>query len=281
MIELYTKVGNRIFKIEDDPFMKFPGGELHMKAAPKTFTGKEIAWVSGTDLEDYIKLAMWSDTVEYQGGESHAIIPYLPAARGDKDVPAGAAIYSELIAISRNLSSISYVDAHSPTMPDYLKTRLPGIPHRHYESHLIIPETGIDIQTVIAPDKGAATRAAQWAEKLNAPLVQAGKTRDPKTGKLSGFECEEFDLPDYSNVLIVDDICDGGGTFVGLVDHLKAMGSKYNLIRFYLFTTHGIYSNGTDKLRSRFSELWTTNTLESSSNASYVLDIKSELLKGI
>lgn len=280
MIELYTKVGNRIFKIQEDPFMKFPGGELHMKAEPQTFQGKEIAWVSGTDVEDYIKLAMWSDTVEYQGGEPHAIIPYLPAARGDKDVPCGAAIYSELIALSRNLSSISYVDAHSPTMPDYLKTRLPGIPHRHYESQMMIPETGIDIQMVIAPDKGAATRAGQWADKLNAPLVQAGKTRDPKTGKLSGFECEPFEIDDYSNVLIVDDICDGGGTFVGLVDHLKT-DPKYMKLRFYLFTTHGIYSKGTAELRSRFAELWTTNTLASSNKASYVLDIKSELLKGI
>ena len=280
MIELYTKVGNRIFKIEDDPFMKFPGGELHMKAEPQTFQGKEIAWVSGTNVEDYIKLAMWSDTVEYQGGEPHAIIPYLPAARGDKDVPCGAAIYSELIALSRNLASISYVDAHSPTMPDYLKTRLPGIPHRHYESQMAIPESIFDIHTVIAPDKGAATRAAQWANKLNAPLIQAGKTRDPKTGKLSGFECEDFELPDYSNVLIVDDICDGGGTFVGLVDELKTQ-PKHQLLRFYLFTTHGIYSKGTAELRSRFSELWTTNTLASSNKAGYVVDIKSELLKGI
>ncbi|AWN03991.1 phosphoribosyl pyrophosphate transferase [Rhodococcus phage Peregrin] len=280
MIELYTKVGNRIFKIEEDPFMKFPGGELHMKAEPQTFQGKEIAWVSGTNVEDYIKLAMWSDTVEYQGGEPHAIIPYLPAARGDKDVPCGAAIYSELIALSRNLASISYVDAHSPTMPDYLKTRLPGIPHRHYESQMMIPETGIDIQMVIAPDKGAATRAAQWANKLNVPLIQAGKKRDPKTGKLSGFECEDFELPDYSNVLIVDDICDGGGTFVGLVDELKTQ-PKHQLLRFYLFTTHGIYSQGTAKLKSRFSEIWTTNTLESASKAGVVIDIKSELLKGI
>lgn len=38
--------------------------------------------------------------------------------------------------------------------------------------------------------------------------------------------------------LIVDDICDGGGTFVGLAKELRAAGAT----RVYLYVTHGIFS---------------------------------------
>ncbi|AOZ63749.1 phosphoribosyl pyrophosphate transferase [Rhodococcus phage Weasels2] len=295
MIELYTKVGNRVFLIDEDPFMKFPGGELHMKAEPKTFGGKEIAWVSGTDVEDYIKLAMWSDMVYDQGGEAHAIIPYLPAARADRGTPNGSAIYSELIAITRNLSTLSYVDAHSSVMPNYLKLKMPGVVHRHFTSDAFLSHGSscirstqfgsfkdINIDAVISPDKGATERAILWAEKFNAPLVQAGKTRDPKTGSLSGFECDDLPFTSHDkNYLIVDDICDGGGTFNGLVDYLGSRERKGLDSKFYLFTTHGIYSKGLDELKNRFAGIWTTDSLEKKSNDVGILKIKTKLLESI
>lgn len=294
MIELYTKVGNRVFLIDEDPFMKFPGGELHMKAEPKTFGGKEIAWVSGTNVEDYIKLAMWSDMVYDQGGEAHAIIPYLPAARADRGTPNGSAIYSELIAITRNLSTLSYVDAHSSIMPNYLKLKMPGVVHRHFTSDYFINSGSkirissnagmydVTIDAIISPDKGATERAKLWADKFNAPLVQAGKTRDPKTGSLSGFECD--DLPFIShdkNYLIVDDICDGGGTFNGLVDYLESRERKGLDSKFYLFTTHGIYSKGLDELTNRFTGLMTTDSLGPLPRGVIELKIKTKLLESI
>jgi ribose-phosphate pyrophosphokinase len=44
--------------------------------------------------------------------------------------------------------------------------------------------------------------------------------------------------------LIVDDICDGGGTFVLAANYLHSLGAK----NIALYTTHGIYSKGTDVL---------------------------------
>ena len=41
-------------------------------------------------------------------------------------------------------------------------------------------------------------------------------------------------------ILIVDDICDGGATFVGLAKELRAAGAK----KVYLYVTHGIFSKG-------------------------------------
>ena len=46
-------------------------------------------------------------------------------------------------------------------------------------------------------------------------------------------------------VLIVDDICDRGGTFIGLTKILKQMGCS----SVGLYTTHGIYSGGVDIIK--------------------------------
>jgi ribose-phosphate pyrophosphokinase len=43
-------------------------------------------------------------------------------------------------------------------------------------------------------------------------------------------------------VVVVDDICDGGGTFLGVA---AAMRARYGgALQLHLFTSHGIYSKG-------------------------------------
>jgi ribose-phosphate pyrophosphokinase len=74
-------------------------------------------------------------------------------------------------------------------------------------------------------------------------VVYCNKKRDPETGKLDGFSIYDYDPNPNSNgteLLIVDDICDGGGTFVGLAKKLREAGAK----KVHLFVTHGIFSKG-------------------------------------
>jgi ribose-phosphate pyrophosphokinase len=73
--------------------------------------------------------------------------------------------------------------------------------------------------------------------------VFCSKKRDPLTGHLSGFEIKNYNPnpnADGQDLLIVDDICDGGGTFVGLAKELRKAGAK----KVYLYVTHGIFSKG-------------------------------------
>ena len=91
-IELYTRVGSKFFKRENE-FFQFPGGEWHLKNDGKTYVGEEVAYVSGADLNDYIKLALWAQCCD----NPRIVIPYLPAARADKGTPRGADVYADLI----------------------------------------------------------------------------------------------------------------------------------------------------------------------------------------
>ncbi|RYF48025.1 MAG: phosphoribosyltransferase [Cytophagaceae bacterium] len=63
--------------------------------------------------------------------------------------------------------------------------------------------------------------------------------------RLGGFES-----------LIVDDICDGGGTFIGLAAELR----KLNPERISLAVSHGIFSKGIDPLTNWLDHVYTTDS---------------------
>ena len=112
---------------------------------------------------------------------------------------------------------------------------------------------------VIAPDKGAIGRAEEFRRRLNpdAKLICCGKRRDPTTGKLSGYTMPPLERGgDY---LIVDDICDGGGTFNLLAEAFGSdpIGSKSWL---GLFVSHGIFSKGLNAINPRIKRIITTDS---------------------
>jgi ribose-phosphate pyrophosphokinase len=95
--------------------------------------------------------------------------------------------------------------------------------------------------SVLAPDAGASKAVEQFAHQHGYPFIQALKTRDTETGELHGFRITNpSEDVEGKNILILDDICDGGGTFEGIADELDKMGAR----SVALAVTHGIFSRG-------------------------------------
>ena len=246
----------------DAPFQAFtfPGGEPHIKVTDQD-TGNyryQLADMRGADSHDLITLAMWADLVRGRGETSVLILPYLPGARADRGAPFGAEVYAYLIN-SMMIDQIITLDPHSLVMPDYMHG-LTVFPFQRiikrelgnrgdYYDH---PYVG-----VIAPDKGAVRRATVAANVLGVPVFKAEKTRDFDSGKLTGFTCEE--LPKTGKLLLVDDICDGGGTFNGLADMLRETQDVWQ-VRLDLWVTHGIFSKGVNSLTYNFAHIYTTDS---------------------
>ena len=114
---------------------------------------------------------------------------------------------------------------------------------------------------LISPDGGALKKIYKVSEYLGGvEVVECSKSRDVKTGKLSGFKVYSEDL-EGKDCLIVDDICDGGGTFIGLAAELK----NKNAGKLYLAVSHGIFSKGFDSLRC-FDKIFTTNSFKDFDN---------------
>jgi ribose-phosphate pyrophosphokinase len=69
------------------------------------------------------------------------------------------------------------------------------------------------------------------------------KKRDVASGKLTGFSLMAGDVRGR-DLLIVDDLCDAGGTFIGSAQVLREAGAH----SVSLYVTHGIFSKGVEHL---------------------------------
>ena len=106
--------------------------------------------------------------------------------------------------------------------------------------------------TLLAPDAGARKRVQQLAKKLDIDHIAfADKVRDTKTGRISGTSVSN-DLP-HLPILVVDDICDGGRTFVELGKALAEVSQQPR----YLYVTHGIFSKGFEELNLYYQRIFT------------------------
>lgn len=240
-----------------------PGGEWHVKEnwdVPQQKGDKDVAFVRGAFPDDLIALSIWADAVHRDGRKPYLIIPYLPGARQDRRQEGeslSCKIFAELINRCK-FEKVVCLDPHSDVMPtliDNLDIMSIGVAiHADIFSNgpYIVNELK-QYAGVIVPDAGAIKRAniAAW-ELGKLPTYQALKKRDMSSGKLSGFTCEK--LPDTGRFLVVDDICDGGGTFKGLA---KATGLPKE--RLGLWVTFGIFSKGAEELPNYYSNIYTTD----------------------
>ncbi len=233
--------------------IKLPGGEWHITSDEK-LDGGQLAFVQTANADDMVALAVWADAVHRDGGMPFAIIPYLPGARQDRRQEGealSAVVYAQMINAC-NLEQVVCLDPHSDVMPS------------HINNLVIVPSTNVCLMAltlnpdfkvggVIIPDAGAGKRASNVAAALKVPTFQALKHRDMSTGKLSHFTCEP--LPADLNFLVVDDICDGGGTFKGLAEHIKVPRE-----RLALYVSHGIFSHGAEFLGKYFGTIFATDS---------------------
>lgn len=192
----------------------------------------------------------------YKAKNNHLHIPYLPYARQDKNVSNETTfnlhVLAELIN-SMEFNLITAVDVHNVGFCKEWIKNFANIEVNNFieESLNFIPTDGI-----IFPDFGASKR---YQTTLNSIVCE--KTRNQDTGEITGHELEivEFDLEKAKRVLIVDDICDGGATFISVVKMLKRINPSLYID---LFVTHGMFSKGKQVLyNAGIDNIFTTNSL--------------------
>ncbi len=245
----------------------FPAGEKHIKHADHRVLEKiEIAVFQPTPTsihDDLFTLAMWADvvhsseTLAEDAPHTVLIMPYVPGARADRGVPFGLDVYATFIN-TLHIDQIIIFDPHSQKTPELLKPfdNLTVVYSDELFDQVHMRAVLNQYNGIIAPDKGAAHRAQAVADVAGLPVFTATKERDEETGKLSNFAIEGLD-PD-GTYLIIDDICDGGGTFLGLVE---ASGLGFGQIDLYV--SHGVFSKeALHNLSERFEYVYTTNSYD-------------------
>jgi len=268
MIQLYLQhLTNTRTLVQDLSFISFPGGERHVRL-PVAMQGIPcgLNWVIEARMEspaDVMDLLLLNDALRRaRPAEPIALVmPYIPYARQDRVAVNGEAfslaVFCSLIN-SLKFESVTVMDPHSPVAVELL------------EGVIVMPVADIMPNTLkaqgaqellskavlVAPDKGAMARVQEAADALSVYrgnpviVVQALKQRDPVTGALSSPVLQE-PVPQGVPLLVVDDICDGGGTFIQLAELLR----EHTDAPLNLYVTHGIFSKGIEPLLPHFQRI--------------------------
>lgn len=241
---------------------KYPGGEiqarLNVLEIPLIQSCDELRVTCKITDGEIGELAQLTDAVFVYCTTFNKvlILPYLPYARADRRFVEGDSF--GLKAFSKLVNSLGYsrietFDAHS-IKSQGLILGLENISPLPFIKKAISDIRDDDL-TLLLPDAGAHRYNLS---SLKLPILQAGKKRDPGTGKLLSF-----DVPYISTkkVLIVDDICDGGGTFKGIASEIinQSISPFDSKMYLFLYVTHGIFSKGLEPLKA-FERIYTTNT---------------------
>ncbi len=196
------------------------------------------------DSDGIIALSQIKDIIDHYIMPDDAILSlkYTPYARYDRRMVDGDSFSLSVFAKMINAMEFERVilaDPHSDVSMNEIKNSV--MSRAHLE--------GIDLTKYdyfVSPDGGAVERVLVYAVRHNIPFLQATKKRDVNTGYtvfdriiLSPGQV----IKPNSTVLIIDDICDGGATFVNLAEKLK---SDYDMKCVDLFVSHGIFSKGKD-----------------------------------
>lgn len=165
----------------------------------------------------------------------------------------GAKVFADFVN-SMNFDFVTLSDCHSEVMTDLIK----GSINLHQRS---LCENTIELDNVgvICPDKGAR-------KKIPNAIIRFDKTRDLATGKITGFKLDSqiVGQPEkFNEFLVVDDICEGGRTFIEVAKCFKenvknGVLKPKNGVKLYLYVTHGIFSNyAVEKLLVEYDTIYT------------------------
>lgn len=247
---MFVKSNSIYINNEPIDVMQFSGGEVQVRV-PEVEQGSFMtAFLNSSDAILEMILAL-DAAKDYNIRE--LTIPYLPYARQDRICAKGEAFSLQVMAellINSSSADFTIFDPHSSRALDFLDDTRVVHPHQLFS---IIPNK---YTYIIAPDKGAVDRATAFGYNSGTPIIAATKERDPTTGEITNTAIQ---LPTTtSKYLIVDDICDGGRTFIELA---KVMRSQVeHPITIDLWTTHGIFSQGFDVFKEHIDNIYYSNS---------------------
>lgn len=169
---------------------------------------------------------------------------YLPYGRQDKVVRNNSTFSLGPFANIINglkFESVTTVDPHSKMFLTWVERSREISPYLYILK--AIKETQSEV--LVFPDDGAVKRYQRMFPDI--PYVYGVKVREQISGNIEKYRLVNPDKVDLKNkkTIIIDDICDGGRTFVECAKLLMAEKTLYR----HLYVTHGIFSKGIQVLK--------------------------------
>lgn len=204
--------------------------------------------------------------------EIHLYVPYFIGARSDRQFEEGSNNYLKTVICpiinSLKLDEVIVLDPHSHVLEACLdnfkkESNIKLVDFTFRELTEMVTGAANNF-TIISPDAGATHKIYKLVEELGygGDIITCSKERDTN-GKLTKTVVPLGSLyakPEHlqKDLIIIDDICDGGTTFINIAKVIKE-DYKYKG-KLYLIVTHGIFSAGYKELGKYFDGIYCTNS---------------------
>ena len=222
----------------------FPDGTSQVWKLPNSFVTDirtpVIDWTYSNDAEIFsiAQLKLLFDSVRRT---PELFINYLPYGRQDKSISNSGTFGLHAFAKLLNTLEFRRVVILDPHSDEY---KLINNAEAHYPTDTVEDlHRDLKIDMVVYPDTGALRK---YSSLYEFPSISARKKRNESNGDILSTVFDEVDVEKLKGkrVLIVDDICDGGATFIGISKLLQEAESSF----IALFVTYGLFTKGTQIL---------------------------------
>lgn len=221
--KIAARLGRQLGSLE---FKRFSDGEIWVKYG-ENIRGCDVFIIQSTfpPADNIMELLIMIDAAKRASAKRiTAVIPYFGYSRQDrKDQPRvsiTAKLIANLIAVA-GADRVMTMDLHAPQIQGFF-----DIPFDHLYGSSIFSGLFDDISenlVVVSPDVGGIKMARSYAKRLHSSLVVIDKRR-PKQNLAEVVHI--IGEVEGKDVLLVDDLIDTAGTFVGAIEALKKNGAQ-------------------------------------------------------
>ena len=219
-----------IFPDKTSQVWKLPKNLIHI-------TRNVIRWEFENEAE-FIHLVQLKTLISKTFFAAYSVLelPYLPYARQDKAITNESTFAFLPFCKLLNTLDFDEVQVFDPHNNELAMDSIDGCVVAMPNISKIVKAAGNAIP--VYPDAGASRRYVAMNK-----AIYCEKVREPLTGAIVGVKVNgKIKKQSY---VIIDDICDGGRTFIEVAKVLYQKGAK----EVHLYVSHGIFSKGLEPLR--------------------------------
>ena len=235
----------------DYSISKFPDGEVQITLGEFSHKDGVMVICRITNSEELFVLMQVCDILRRHGVKFDIVIYYLMSMRMDRVMDFNRPFSLSIVCgILDDLGAVN-VGLYGPHSAEYKRF----FKNTHaIETHSAIKINWLQYQLVF-PDKGAKDR--YYGSVPIGKHIFGTKSRDLTTGRITSIGIENPEDFDGRPLLIRDDLCDGGGTFIGLA---KAVRETKPDIEINIAIDHMVNPRGIENLSKTFDHVWFTNS---------------------
>lgn len=231
---------------------RFPDGEIQITL--KEFTRKDTIKVMCriTNVDELFLVKQVFDILDRNDVVYDVFISYLMGMRMDRVMDFNRPFTLKIVANilkNSNAREFEILEPHSSRTYREFGT---------YEKSMPEVLNRLDGYQIVIPDAGAKDRYEDvFFYDYPADTIFCSKVRDIETGEILRIQVDNPEVISDRPMMILDDLCDGGGTFLGIAEAIRIIKPDAKL---NINIVHAVNGVGLQRLSGAFDHVYITNS---------------------